>query len=121
MKDLCPKPDFNFSLSTDDTRPTEPLQVPELTPQDKGEPSPVPFTLMIQKPSPDCNQDGVEKIFFRGAFAELHGVTGGIRNHFPDDNFIRFVSEAFSKHGVYRLEVVVADWSIKVYKHPNNP
>jgi hypothetical protein len=104
-----------------DERPAEPLQVPELTPQDKGEPSPVPFTLMLQKPSADCNQAGVEKFHFTGAYKEIEQLTHALHTFYPDDNLSRFIAEAFNSRRAWRLEIILADWSIKVYKHPNNP
>lgn len=97
-------------------------QVYAATDQDKGKPSPVPFTLLMQRPSPDIDAAGVPTIYVRGSYRELWELLSDVRKQFNvSDDFIRFLSWAFESGGYYRFELIVGDWSIKVYKHPNNP
>jgi hypothetical protein len=81
----------------------------------------VPYSLIVQRPSADLPQTGVEKIYFTGAFKDLDGLTAYFMGIFGDSTLMNFVKNAFEYRGVYRLEIVLADWSFKIYKHQNNP
>lgn len=96
----------------------EDLQKPELTPQDLGEPSPVPYSVFILRPSPDLNTAGREKVDIKLALADLDHVEPLVPAEIRP--FFQGIRQAF-RAGYYRFELVVGDWSIRVYKHPNNP
>lgn len=105
-----------------DSSPTEPIvmQAPELTPQDKGEPSPVPYSIFIKSPAVDTQEEGIEKINISLALKDLDADT--LRWYIPQDvrTLVEFARNCF-EGGYYRFELIVGDWSIRVYKHPNNP
>jgi hypothetical protein len=90
------------------------------TPQDKGVPSPVPYSLIIQHPSPDLNQDGVEKIYLTAAVTDVDKIIETLKPYFQSVGFESFLKAVFSSD-LYRLEMVIGGLSIKIYKHPNNP
>jgi hypothetical protein len=91
------------------------------TPQDAGKPSPVPYSLIVQYPSPDLPQEGIEKIYFTGAFKDVATLRSALHNILPEYVVGTFIRDSFEKFGAYRLEIIIAEWSIKIYKHPNNP
>lgn len=95
------------------------LQTPEVTAQDKGAPSPVPYSVMIQKPSPDIDPQGQVVIRINLALKSLDNAT--LERLIPGDCriFVEWARKSFLA-GYYRFELIVGDWSIKVYKHPNN-
>ena len=94
--------------------------IPEVTPQDKGEPSPVPYSIFLQKPSPDIDPKGQTIIRMNLALPNL--AECGTRGLIPPEvmPFVTMADRAF-RQGYYRFELIVGDWSIKIYKHPNNP
>jgi hypothetical protein len=101
------------------TEPPEPSlnTEPIYTAQDKGEPSPVPYSIFIQRPSPDIDPAGQEIYKINLALKELYHLD----NMVPPETrpFLKLAEQAF-RNGYYRFELIVGDWSIKVYKHPNN-
>lgn len=90
------------------------------TPQDRGEPSPVPYSIIIQSPSLDLPQSGTEKIYLTAAVKDLNQTIETIKPYFQAVGFESFIKAVFNS-GLYRLEMVIGGLSIKIYKHPNNP
>jgi hypothetical protein len=88
-------------------------------PQDAGKPSPVPYSLILQRPSMDLPQDGVEKFYMTGASKDIDSIIKGVSLQIESTGLNRFIKDAFES-GHYRLEVIIGDLSIKIYKHPNN-
>jgi hypothetical protein len=92
----------------------------EATPQDKGVPSPVPFSLIIRQPSSDIDTQGRPHFHFSGAYKSIDDMPLAM---LPGDimgDVERMLRKVFES-GAYRIEMVIGDWEIKVYKHPNNP
>lgn len=112
-----------YSIPYSDQEPKEPsplgaIQVPELTPQDQGEPSPVPYSIFINSPVPTEQRPGDKIVDIKLAVAFRTDVKGFVP---PEvEEFINMAFVAFEA-GYYRFELVVGGWSIRVYKHPNNP
>lgn len=102
---------------------TEPVSLsatPELTAQDLGKPSPVPYSVFINSPAVSTEEAGIERLSLSLAVASLSSCN--IKGLVPDEArpFIDMAREAF-RAGYYRFELVVGDLSIRIYKHPNNP
>lgn len=91
---------------------------PEITPQDLGKPSPVPYSIFFMKPSADIGLAGREVIKINLAIKDLDC---GLENLLPSETRpLLGVIRGLFRNGYYRFEATVGDWSIKVYKHPNN-
>jgi len=99
--------------------PTEFTQPPQVTPQDLGAPSPVPYSLFLRRPSADIDATGQETRQSTISTKTLQGVINEVMAINPIPGLDEFIEGAFEA-GVYRLEIIVGDISIKVYKHPNN-
>lgn len=121
MNDKCTAP-VNNQEATSSEALGDQLATAELkeTPRDRGEPSPVPYSIIIQSPTNDLPQTGVEKIYVTAAVTDVNRVIETIKPYFHSVGFESFLKAIFSS-GLYRLEVVVGGLSIKIYKHPNNP
>jgi hypothetical protein len=91
---------------------------PEETAQDKGEPSPVPYSIFINRPVPSEQRPGDTVIDIKLAVAFRTDAM-----QLAPDEVKDYIDEAFKafERGYYRFELVVGDWSIRIYKHPNNP
>lgn len=100
--------------------PSEFVQPPELTPQDLGVPSPVPYSLFLRQPSADIDPTGQETRQSTISSKTLQGVINEAAALAPIPGLAEFIEGAFDAWGAYRLEIIVGDVSIKVYKHPNN-
>jgi hypothetical protein len=96
------------------------MQPPEVTPQDLGAPSPVPYSLFLRRPSADIDASGLETAQRTVAVKALASVICEVNDFCEVEGLGAFISGAFTTAGVYRLEIIVGDISIKVYKHPNN-
>lgn len=93
---------------------------PDISPQDLGAPSPVPFTLIIQTPSPDLPQAGGETLYLKASCKDIVTVTKELSIYVDNNSLAKFVRDCFDS-GYYRLEITLGGTSIKIYKHPNNP
>jgi AraC-like DNA-binding protein len=101
------------------SRPSEFTQAPQVTPQDLGAPSPVPYSLFYRRPSADIDPTGQETRQSTISSKTLQGVINEVMGINPINGLDEFIEGAFEA-GAYRLEIIVGDVSIKVYKHPNN-
>jgi hypothetical protein len=100
--------------------PLDFAQAPEITPQDLGAPSPVPYSLFMRRPSADIDLAGRESTQVSITRKDLQGIVDEVVAFAQIAGLGKFITEAF-EGGFYRLELIVGDISIKVYKHPNNP
>jgi hypothetical protein len=100
--------------------PSEFIQPPQVTPQDLGAPSPVPYSVFLRRPSADIDASGMETAQRTVAVKKLGRVIAEIGDFVEIPGLGEFIEGAFNESGVYRLEIIVGDVSIKVYKHPNN-
>jgi hypothetical protein len=109
-----------FDSSPLATEPVSLSATPELTAQDLGKPSPVPYSVFINSPAVMTEEAGIERLSLSLAVASLSSCN--IKGLVPDEArpFIDMAREAF-RAGYYRFELVVGDLSIRIYKHPNNP
>jgi hypothetical protein len=89
-------------------------------PKGENDPSPVPFSIILQRPSPDLPQDGVEKFYMTAAAKDVETVTQAAALQIQSAGLTKFIKDVFDS-GYHRLEIVVGDLSIKIYKHRNNP
>jgi len=90
---------------------------PEVTPQDLGKPSPVPYSVFINRPVPSEQRPGDSIVDIKIAVAYRTDAIA-IAPH-EVKAFIELAFQSFEA-GYYRFELVVGDWSVRVYKHPNN-
>jgi hypothetical protein len=100
--------------------PSEFVQPPEVTPQDLGAPSPVPYSVFLRRPSADIDASGLETAQRTVAVKKLASVIVEVDDFINIPGLGDFIEGAFNRAGFYRLEIIVGDVSIKVYKHPNN-
>lgn len=114
--------DYINRLKNMEFQTTEPVaqMAAGVTPQDLGQPSPVPYTLFYRQPSADIDPAGKETTQISASAKDLKRITAEVMSLAPIDGLDRFIKSAFDDFGVYRLEIVVGDASIKIYKHPNN-
>ena len=99
--------------------PSEFVQPPEVTPQDLGAPSPVPYSLFCRQPSADIDATGLEIRQETRSAKDLRKIAEAADDFVSGIGLGDFIRSAFEA-GAYRLELIVGDVSIKVYKHPNN-
>jgi len=99
--------------------PSEFVQPPEVTPQDLGAPSPVPYSLFCRQPSADIDATGQETRTLTISAKDLDRVAAVAVSFCDVPGLGQFIEAAFDE-GAYRLEILIGDISIKVYKHPNN-
>lgn len=121
LEEIVNGPDRRKLKEIQEAQATDPMIAkPEVTPQDLGEPSPVPYSVFIQRPSPDIDPKGESVIRINLALKGLSDCH--IRGVVPMDclPFVQMAYRCF-RQGYYRFELVVGDWSIRCYKHPNNP
>jgi hypothetical protein len=101
---------------------TEPILTPlvQETAQDRGEPSPVPYSIFINSPAVMTEETGIERLSLSLSVRDLSSCN--VRGLVPDEAFpfIDMAKNAF-RRGYYRFELIVGDLSIRIYKHPNNP
>jgi len=92
----------------------------EQTAQDRGEPSPVPYSIFIKSPAVDTEEQGIERYTLSVAVSDLSSCHTDKLVPVDCRPWVEAARMAF-RRGYYRFELIVGDWSIRIYKHPNNP
>ena len=85
---------------------------------DPTTPSEIPYSIIVQNPSPDLDPTGQPQQYQKFAVREVYDIRGFIP---PEFGFVlEFIRQSFDVYGAYRVEIVVGDWSFKAYKSPRN-
>jgi hypothetical protein len=109
-----------FDSSPLATEPVSLSATPELTAQDLGKPSLVPYSVFINSPAVMTEETGIERLSLSLAVSDLSSCNVNGKIPVEAQPFVEMARKAF-RAGYYRFELVVGDLSIRIYKHPNNP